>query len=428
MRRAGIAIAVTIVASGCGWMQLGFDAGRSAANSAESTITAANVARLVHRAIPDGIVTITLGDRLVGISATGTLQAFDATTCPTPASAACTPAWTSATPGGVAASDGSTIFSVGNANDTNTLYATGLDGTPKWSVDFPYLPATENPGVSQVVVSGGYVLVGLRTYAHGTNRWATVVEVVPAGGCGAPTCQALHEIPVLGTADFVASGTTMLALAEGEGADFAARVRAFDVKFAEELWRSKWFDDSSDPLFSPAHGRLVARNGVVSFHQYETNRTDEYAIDGSPCNVPAPCPRVRNLIGTGDPGAISDHTIVTEGSRLAWYDANGSGCSGIPVRCAWFAVTPTGAPGSIAVLGIAGGVVYAVRDRHVLVAYDETAATGCSGPPTVCTPLWTYDLGANQTVVNFLQWNGRVYVTAAGPAGFAQHVFLLPSS
>ena len=428
MPKVCVLVALALAVAGCGWLQPGFDSGRSAANGAEHTITPANVAQLEQRTIPVGTSdpdgrsgAIVIGDRLITSYRLTAMQAFDRRTCPSPASAACTPVWTAPdTPSFYAASDGTTIFTAQKTATANVLYATGLDGRLEWTASFPDPQSIEIPVVDGIVVSGGRVLLGLNVVRHGSMRLERVVEVLAAAGCGQPTCSADRQIETLGTANFVASGTTLIGLIEGNGADRPARVRAVNIDSGEQRWRSQWFDDGPDPVDNPAHGRFVARNGVVSFHQYETDRTDLYDIDGSPCSNPAPCARIRNLVGTGDPGAFSDRTIVTEGSRLAWYHASGAGCAGTPRRCSDFAVTRTGPAHSIRVLGIAGGVVYAVR-ANTIEAYDEAATSGCTGVPGLCSPLWSAALDPGGTVRAFSVWDGHVYVTTQRRRGRQRH-------
>jgi len=107
---------------------------------------------------------------------------------------------------------------------------------------------------------------------------------------------------------------------------------------------------------------------------------------------------------------------------LSAYDATGAtGCSGSPPTCQPLWTAPLGA-GTITPASptVVGGVVYVTADTldgAVLFAFDAAGQQGCSGTPTVCVPLWTAEFG-RQTVVNPearspAVANGRVFVSGA---------------
>lgn len=62
---------------------------------------------------------------------------------------------------------------------------------------------------------------------------------------------------------------------------------------------------------------------------------------------------------------------------------------------------------------VAGGVMYVLSDDGSLDAYSATGTTGCSGTPTVCSPLWTAQVDVSPGVSNPetpTVVNGIVYV------------------
>lgn len=80
---------------------------------------------------------------------------------------------------------------------------------------------------------------------------------------------------------------------------------------------------------------------------------------------------------------------VTANGRIAAFDAKGTtGCSGSPKVCAplWTTAFEDGANSSP--VAVADGTLYQTSFSGELWAYDAGGATGCSGTPKVCRPLW----------------------------------------
>ena len=116
---------------------------------------------------------------------------------------------------------------------------------------------------------------------------------------------------------------------------------------------------------------------------------------------------------------------ITQNGELSAYDAKGaSGCTGSPTVCAplWSAslVLGTGPNTDISSPAVDNGVVYALAfngaDPGELEAFDAAGTKNCSGTPTVCTPLWQATVNAGEyaspTVVN-----GTVYVVDGSIGG-----------
>jgi len=95
--------------------------------------------------------------------------------------------------------------------------------------------------------------------------------------------------------------------------------------------------------------------------------------------------------------------------KLYAFDATGAtGCSGTPKACVplWTATTGGILQSSPAVVN---GVVYVASDDSKMYAFDAAGVTKCSGSPKTCAPLWTATTGgsisSSPAVVN-----GVVYV------------------
>lgn len=125
-------------------------------------------------------------------------------------------------------------------------------------------------------------------------------------------------------------------------------------------------------------------------------------------------------------GVVYVATSVVDGAIvdgvLSAYDATGAtGCSGSPPTCQPLWTAPLGAGSSaFAPPTVVGGIVYVTADTvggSVLFAFDAAGEQGCTGTPRVCVPLWTADFG-RRTVVNAearspAVANGRVFVSGA---------------
>ncbi len=134
---------------------------------------------------------------------------------------------------------------------------------------------------------------------------------------------------------------------------------------------------------------------------------------------------------TGATGGSEAEPVVAGGvvyatsgdGKLYAFDAAGaSGCSGSPKVCAplWTtdAFFPTGPV-------VADGVVYVGSGDGTLYAFDAAGVSGCSGSPKVCQPLWTGRAGpiiASPAVVGGVvyvaSFDGSLYAfDAAGVSG-----------
>jgi outer membrane protein assembly factor BamB len=120
------------------------------------------------------------------------------------------------------------------------------------------------------------------------------------------------------------------------------------------------------------------------------------------------------------------HGVAYVGSNdgnLYAFDATGTtGCSGMPKTCTPLWTATGGGPSSPSV---ANGVVYTgsmnfQQTAFDAFAFDAAGATGCSGTPKTCTPLWTASTSTLSSGVasSIAIANGAVYVNSAALNAF----------
>ena len=382
MRRVGrwLSAAVTVVLlTGCGWLQAGFDAGRSQSNDGETRITAANVATIVDHTAPNsGPVTqiLVVGTRLLVITP-ATVFAYDATTCPNVADTACPVLWQFARRDGEVASDGTRVFVPTPAG----VAAVDLDGHVLWTSS---LPIRFQVGFTRLVVADGFLYVGY-TVALGQQLLSQVARM-PTTGCGQPTC------PV----DF----------APRDGSSFG--YEPFAV-FA-----------------GTGHAAVTIRDGVLlTASNFDAPVYD--LRDPTCAAIPITCAPLKQYRALGAIAAASSHHVIglfqncgcTTGT-LGWYPAARQPCGGTPPVCSRKARATVVDPQSFAV---GGDVLYAAT-ATALQAFDEAATANCSGAPKVCMPLLDHPLGSAPTSAVVVA-NGHVYLATAD--GLV-HAFTLPGT
>ena len=380
--RRGLPAALTVVLlTGCGWLQSGFDAGRSHSNDGETRINAANVAAIVDHTFPtSGTASqiLVVGARLLVMTNT-TVFAYDATSCPNSTNTACPVVWQFARRDGEVASDGTRIFIPTPAG----VAAVDLDGHTLWTSS---LPTAFQVGSTRLVVSDGFLYVGF-TIVLGQQQMFSQVARVATTGCGQPTCP-VDFAPVDGSS----IGYSPFAVFAGT-----------------------------------AHAAVSIRDGVL----LTTSNFDAPAYDlkDPACtSIPITCAPLKEYraIGFEIAAASSRHVIglyqncgcIT--ATLGWYRAARQTCGGTPQVCSRQARATVIDPQSFAV----GGDVLYTATATALQAFDEAATANCSGAPKVCTPLLNHPLGSAPTSAVIVT-NGHVYLGTAD--GFV-HVFTLPGT
>ena len=118
--------------------------------------------------------------------------------------------------------------------------------------------------------------------------------------------------------------------------------------------------------------------------------------------------------------AVVDGTayVQSQDGNLYAFDAAGvSGCAGVPKVCAPLWTASTGSVSSSSPT-VANGVVYIGSSNGDLYAFDAAGASGCAGTPKVCSPLWTAPAGGD-LVSSPAVADGIVYIGSnePGPGG-----------
>jgi outer membrane protein assembly factor BamB len=98
-----------------------------------------------------------------------------------------------------------------------------------------------------------------------------------------------------------------------------------------------------------------------------------------------------------------------EGELYAFDAAGATGCSGAPKTCSPLWTATTGGAIYSSSPAVANGVVYVGSDDGKLYAFDAAGVTNCSGTPKTCSPLWTATIGGEVRTSPAVA-NGVVYV------------------
>ena len=184
------------------------------------------------------------------------------------------------------------------------------------------------------------------------------------------------------------------------------------------------------PVGEP-HGLVVA-NGVL-FVGTDSSVAPLYAFDAkgsSGCSGPpqtcAPLwTSTVNIAGTAEVAA--GRVYVPAGQTLYAFDAAGvNGCRGVPKTCApLWSYSDAGA--TFAQPVIVNGLVFAGTSAGELVVFDAAGSTGCSGTPEVCVPLWIGQTGGAGSTSSPAVVGGVAYVSASG-AATAGYLFAFDAS
>src|SRR4051794_33241265 len=142
---------IAVIATGCGWLQSGYDAGKSNANPFENHVTLANVATLEDRSLPapdtsHGFRTFITAQGWIFVIDGVNVYAYTVASCPTANGSPCPIAWQAAASHATAlASDGTRLFvSTGTGIDVRAL-----DGALLGHLGF---------GGARITIAGGCVL------------------------------------------------------------------------------------------------------------------------------------------------------------------------------------------------------------------------------------------------------------------------------
>jgi hypothetical protein len=446
MRRVFVAIACVVALAGCNaWGQLGHDAGHTAWNPFETSLTPANVGSLQFSwrsnpstGAPRGPV---IADGyLFELENSGTLAAFDPHR-----SAACTGAPTTCLPVWIASlgfSSGSGYPAVAdhkvyvvskgfdgwNLNVFDARGITNCAGTPKscgplWAAKWPAAPNSLNDE-SSVVVADGKVAV-----AAGSEPEVVVFDAAGVANCTTGqvvSCSPLYRAPtpartrpttptMTGGHLFVPAGDGTVAVFDDSGAGCPTGVCTRQYSLAT----------SGAVSVSAARAYAVGANG-------DLEAFDANGVSNCTAQVCSPLwTGTTSGFALQSAPVVADGRVYVVGGLIEAFSASGAeGCTGTPVVCA---------PLMRYNIGTFVDGVAATRDLLLVVwhspafppspfsagvsAFDLDGGVGCSGAPKSCSTLWTGNLPNDQYYLSApAVADGVVAVTAIGDLS----VFALP--
>ena len=172
----------------------------------------------------------------------------------------------------------------------------------------------------------------------------------------------------------------------------------------------------------PSDGLVAVVNGVV----YASTSSGLEAFDAagqSNCSgTPTLCQPLWSAPGVFGTPTVSNNTVyVTTSGSLESFDATGrTNCSGTPKVCS--PIWSTTVPGDHlnGTVTVSAGIAYVdydngVADAFGVLALDANGSRGCSGTPTVCSPLW-YDPTGYDPADSPIVLGTTLYVSTGGIA------------
>lgn len=379
-RLAVLAIALSLLVTGCGWPMLDFGPARTGYNPFETAIDANNVGQLRE-------------------------------------------AWTTTNGNGSPVVAGGRVFVVdsGDQLENQLGYVRAFDaegkrncsGDPKicaplWTATFPGFGATA-PAVENGVV---YV---------DTQYGLLAFDAAGVAGCsGLPTtCTPLWT----GIATGLDLATPLVSNGVVYAGSTGGTLYAFDAAGSKNCARTNtpttcaplWTATTTDAIYAPP----ATANGVLYVGTLD-DTASLYAFDadgvtncsGSPKRC-TPLWRGNRAIGSGptrSAPAVADGKVFVGDTSMTAFDAAGTkNCSGTPKICSPLWDTPS-LNAEFNGPAVAKGIVYGTYHAGALYTLDAEGLAGCSGTPTACNPLWSAKLGAGSASSASIA-NGVVYAT-----------------
>jgi outer membrane protein assembly factor BamB len=436
-------VPLAVVLTSCDWSQFRYVASHSGDNETESAISTSNVSTLTVDYTADVGATTSSPVTASGVvyigSQNGDLYAFDAngnTNCSgTPKT--CAPLWTAATGGEILSSPAVVNGVVYVGSGDGKLYAfdaagnTNCSGTPKTCAPL-WTASTVSFIDSSPTVANGVVYIGSNGSAN-TNFFA--FDAAGNTNCsGTPkTCAPLwvgstgninSSAAVTGGKVYVGSDDGNLYVFDAAGTTNCSGV----PKVCTALWTYQ----------SGTGGSFEASPSVVNGVVYDGDlfaRVSAFDAAGNTnCSgTPKVCQPLWHTDLNSQEGIYSS-PAVANGTVYIGNQCNLSGpfaaplCNNPPYFYALDAATGAVRWTAINSLepivsspGVANGVVYVGSGDGNLYAFDAAGSLDCSGAPTSCSPLWSFDTGGPVSSSPAIA-NGKVYVAGGG----GLYVFGLP--
>lgn len=461
-RVVATACVVVLVAAGCSWGMVGYDAANTRrAPLGGSVRDLPGYALQWRSSSATGLLGPVVGEHAYNGSAAYDVHGEQG--CVAGAPRVCGPEFTFA-PSGVSIVDGSTAFGYtqGGTSTAPEAYAYDANGEASCDVDQVCHPVRtyavgSNGYALEIVAHEGLLYLLVMPANTGTNAAKVVVFSADgsAGCAGVPvTCAPLWEAPQPAGFEFSQPpkgehGRVMHMAVTGDGLYLVGSggLLAFDEKGSQgctgqpivcsPLWAAPVPGGPNTDL-----GNVAVANGRVYTEDFQGTVRVFDALGAEGCSgTPATCSPVWTAVAGNEYqfGVVTsfavdgDRLYTAHGyygqKRLAVFDAKGQdGCAGTPRVCEplWTAQ----ATGTISVtndvLVVDGLNGSAVGNSDPVRIFDARGNEGCSGTPKVCEPIWTSDAGvaaSGRVVADRLflsSWTGsglelRMYATPPPP-------------
>jgi hypothetical protein len=434
--------AIALIMAACDYPMYRGDSGHTGFNALENQISASNVSTLTEAyigslsGIPSSLV---VAGGTVYVETTTNLYAFGlegTSSCPG-SPRHCQPLWTAPTPGGggglaggaPAVTNGIVYVQTGSGiNAYDAAGHTNCSGTPNVCQPlWEYFNAGSSPTVFNGVMyaasgSGGDAVVGFD--AAGNQNCSGTPKVCQPIWTGSGSSSGASTPAVVNGVVYLANGTSLLAF------DATGKTNCSGTPpVCSPLWSAP--TGTTSAIATPAVGNGIAYIANDSTHTlYAFDATGTTNCSGSPKT----CTPLWTASGVGGAPAIANGKVYIDafGALITAIDVFNTtpttNCSGTPTVCTplWSYTAPNFSVNGDPV--IANGVLYSTdangNSAPGLHAWDATGTTNCSGTPTVCSPLFSFQSEApsfGDPAVAF----GMVYFADGDPVHSEQALFAL---
>jgi hypothetical protein len=418
---SGAPASCSVSVSACGWRQPYYDAGGSIDNTAERTITPANVGHLAKAwqfATTNGNpMYLVSGDYLVAADTYGT-DVFSISTCRARRTG-CAPLWSSTTGTSGGAIVGTTLYEpiatgfaaydlTGRTNCVNRV----CQPVWSWAID----PTIYSFGASPPVIDSNHAWFAATAYRP-TGTYTQAVYSFDLASCTKGSCAPTRTFTVGHGAIPAPGGSYGPALAVHNGRIYVAASPG--LLSIDGLGHSTTWTATND-----RPGQVVVENGLVYSLDIATlNVYDAAGVQGCSTNHCNPLWSIPYGPTSFGPAfmTVSPTTLFfvpNEEVPVEAFDATGThNCAGTPKVCKPIWKTATSATwasgGNIGWLSMAGNVLYIADFGQTLTAYDANGHTRCNTTTHICQPLFALN-GRNPVYQAPIVADGNVIITTLG--------------
>ena len=293
-----------------------------------------------------------------------------------------------------------------NATNTDSTPDTSLSSTNVPDLVLAFSGNTGGEVLGSPIVAGGVLYVD----SLDTSSSTVSLEAFDAAGktnCRGGTCQPLWTAALgSGTAGADTGGSSPAVV---NGVVYAGASNGLEAFDAAGVANCSGTPKTCAPLWSASIGPIgtsspIVANGVVYIGSTDDNL---YAFDAAGKTNCSGTPTICSPLWSGNTGGAIESTPAvangvayigsTDDDFYAFDAAGVTNCSGTPTTCSPLWSAATAGPIDVSP-AVSNGVVYVGTDRanaytfNNLYAFDAAGVTNCSGTPTTCNPLWTYEV------------------------------------